>query len=716
VLWQNKENWNDLETALTSKEGSGVGIVLSTDHERDVTLLCIDFDKVIGTPRGYDIEDAGLWEHGWMEKSTSGKGYHLFLAVKTSEFKGKDYICRFFSEKFGELEAYTTGRFIALTFDEVEGSGIHDVLSKEEVEKLLGIIFVEQKKVEESYGSWDEVARFSDEEILSHGVSLNSGDKSKDVFVWVSSVVGYCASPEQVLNCFYKTSLATGEYAKNGKDKLRRTLKYMIPRLDVREKRTLASPELAFDEEDSEGATVENIVQGQLDDIKEYKLRYVKLLEQEFSCYGQVKRSVFDGVAYITHQGKHLSIESEDVVKTLRDKIRVINKFAKDKENRFKGSEVDDSMTAYRMSLKEELLLEVEQWDGEDRIKLLSTLINFHDPKRITPELFEYFLKDWSVRAVHKVMTGRGTNRMIVLQGPQGVGKDSFFSLLAGGWSEYFDEINKTSKFDGEKALFEQCVRLAVGSLRELDHYDPAQIKRLVDTPVFSFRAAYGRDVITRRNRISFLASCNPKSPFKDATGNRRFLLFAISGRADTEESATNYPQLPIAIKRTVSDQDEHFKKQVLAQAFHLWNENGKRPLAQNPIFEATMQKILEAATPEDSSLEIIEEFDEFLRGLQKERRSYGNMSKIFTKQELNDKDRFKKFCADNQMTMNAVLIEINKSGERKSKETYDKFAKNKTFFHLPGEFTREERQRYKDWLDGKKESSVVEEELAPWE
>lgn len=691
--WNSQDDWRTLEQAKKSGLGDGVGIVLTHQHKQDTTLLCVDFDKVVGTPIGFDILDSGFFEYGWMEQSVSGRGYHLFLLVHSSEFKDKDFGCRFLSDKFGPLEVYTKDRFIALTFNSIEDGELDQILTLGEVEKLLGIEFIETKRdYQVATVTWSNDITMQESDILGKGRFLNSGDQSKDVFAWVASVIGYCSTPNQLLDCFYKTKLCSGDYCPSTKDKLRRTLKYMLKNIDVEQEKVLANPSKAF--EDVESPSFNEALSQQ---IKDYKFRYAKLLEEKFHCAGQVKRNIFDGFAYIKINGQQTNIESEVVVKTLRDEVRVINKFA-DKENKYKASEVDDSMTAYRMSLKPELLLDIEDWDGTDRFKILSKLVNFADKENITPELFEYFLKDWSVMAVHKVMRGSGNQRMLVLQGPQGVGKDSFFSLLCGGWGNYFLDITKPSQFDGEKVLLEQCVKLAVGSLRELDLYDPVQIKRLVDNPTFTFRESYGKHVVEHKNRISFVASCNPKSPFKDATGNRRFLFFAIAGRPDTEEAAINHFDKPIAIKRDIDDQDEGFKKQVLAQAFYLWRENGQRPLPHIPEYEAVMAKLLESVTPEDTSVEIVNEFVEFLSGLQRERLSFSDTRKLFTKQDLNKDGKFKKFCDDNQMKMSSVLLEVKNSGGMCSKETYELYSKNKTFYHLKGQWTKEEREKYKQY------------------
>jgi hypothetical protein len=299
-------------------------------------------------------------------------------------------------------------------------------------------------------------------------------------------------------------------------------------------------------------------------------------------------------------------------------------------------------------------------------------------------------------------MTGRGTNRMIVLQGGQGVGKDSFLSMLYGGWTEdNWREIRTPGKFEGEDVLMEQIYNVAVASLRELDAFDPVVLKRLIDNNRFSFRQKYAKNTVNHVNRVSFVASCNPKNPFRDDTGNRRFLFFRIQGRADTAHSAQNFPHLPVAIKRDFDDQDQHYKSQVLAQGFHLWKENGKKPLPENTEYEAVMQNLLDEATPEDSSFDMVDQFDLFFKELLREREQYCNFTRLIPRNEMLESQKFEAFCKSVEMKRKDVEKELANSG-RRSKETNPRLCAGKTFFHLPEEFTIENRGNYKQWEEGR--------------
>jgi hypothetical protein len=699
------------------------GLVLTLKHDHPTTLLVLDFDKVVGTE--FEKAVLTLKSSAWLEKSISGKGYHAFFEVPTQELLNRNLKNRYNSPVYGPLtELYYTGRFIAFTNNHVEGSELR-VLSLKEIQEILGFEFPEKNsKVKQDVPLWqdhssDALSYMAGANVLQNvprGTCSTTGDidisyeptedLSLDVFKWVAKVIGFCPDLEHLAMLFHQTTLATreeGKYADSGAGKFRRILPYILTEIDVKEKQIKAGTRSPFNEVQEE--EVEALVGKEKQAMEEFRARYAKLLQDVYQCHGQVKRSVFDGVAYIFYQGERISIESEDVIRCIKDEIRVRNRFEHDPKKKLKSGEVESAVTAYRSSLKKELPITIKDWDGEDRMKHLSTLVNLGE--EISAECFEYFLRDWLVRCVHKVMTGRGTNRMLVLQGGQGVGKDSFLGMLYGGWTgDYSREISAPGKNDGEDVLMEQVYNVAVASLRELDRFDPICLKRLIDNKTFSFRQKYAKNTVNHINRVSFVGSCNPKNPFRDETGNRRFLFFRIQGRPDTIHSAENYPYLPVAIKRDYDDQDQEYKDQVLAQAFSLWRGNGRTPLALDPMHEAMMEKLIASVTPEDNAVDLLEQFDIFFSELLKERENYGNYCRLIPRVELRENTRFKTFCTSVDMKMKDVEKELENS-DRRSKESHPNLCAGSRFFHLPGEFTLEQRKLAKDWTDGKRFEKV---------
>lgn len=703
--------WTDYTNILHQEN---VGIILNTNHGLQTTLACADFDYSVNSK--YEAAIVALGKYGWIEISQSGQGYHVFFEVLTSDVVGQKFRTRYDSETLGSddgrFELYFDGRFIALTFNSLPQSGLNRVLRLQDLGNLLNVEIAPPGPKKSTTGGTGVRKEYSsvgfknpyDFNLEDGQIDISykpSSDLSSDVFQWFCKVIGYCKDSEQLFRLFHKTDLAnreSGKYSDSSSErKFARTLHLMFDKIDLQQKFDEAKEKVEPFESVSD-ETIEKIVEQEVEAQLEYRLRYVKLLEQTFACGGQIRRNIFDGYAYFRNKGKLEDIESDDVVKTLRDEIRVLNRFETDKTKRLKGAEVADAMTAYRFSLKEELLLDIEEWDGEDRLKHLSTLINFAD-KEITHEVFEYFLKDWSVRCVNKVMTGRGTNRMIVLQGGQGIGKDVFLSMVCGGWTPQFTvEVSAPGKYDGEDVLMEQVHDKATAILPELDKFDPLDLKRLITAPTLNFRPKYGKKSISHINRTSYLGSCNPKNPFTDTTGNRRFLFFRITGRADTAAAKNNYPHMPVAIKWEFNEEDGNYKAQVLAQGFHMWRENGKSPLPVNSAFESIMTTLVDAATPDDPSIDVIDQFDVFIEAAIRERSKFGDDRKLFVLDDLNKNNRLDNFVKSVEMKIATLKKELEKAG-RSKRYGSDGPLKNMYFFFPENCWTAEEREKYLESL-----------------
>lgn len=685
------------EEAWKKKGSHGIGVVFSTEYA-PIMLVGVDFDDVEDWKIQQEIANLDLW----VEKSVSGKGFHAYIPVLTDEFKDLDHRNKGIkTESFGELEVYSRKRFFAMTFNWVaKATDDSKVWSKEEIEDVFGFSF-ERKIITIAPDVTSPSGVFySDEVILSKGVIGDNKDISKNVMRWYASIAPYAQDKAQIIRCFNQTPLAVGKYDPTGENKFARIVEYFLRDLPL-EKARLNNQEFVLSEAAEEMAneeekTIEEAVEEAVEEQKVYRNRYITLTEEVFCCAGNIRKSLFDGRAYFPHkQGELVDLEDSGVVKTIKDEIRVRNKFETDKEKKFKASEVEDALGAYRFSLPEELLLDVQAWDGQDRIKFLSGLVNFADA-RVSAGMLEYFLKDWLVRSIHKVMTGRGTNRVVVFQGAQGAGKDSFLGMFVWAWSQrYAREISAPSKYDGEKVLFEQVAQVAAGLLRELDKFDPVALKRLVDNDTFNYREPWEKKPVPFKNRVSLMASCNPKNPFTDTTGNRRFLFFQIEGIPDTIAHTTAYPDKPIAIKRQFDDKDEHYRAQILAQGFHLWRENNKRPLPEVKEYESIMLQIMEGVTPEDSSLESMEDFDQIIKEMIAVRDRVGDKRRLFTKTELIGNQDFLNVCKTMGVSVTAILKQAGNT-DRRSRESNPNYCKNTTFFHLPGDFTLEQRRLYK--------------------
>lgn len=589
---QDKENWRNFDTVADEEFGNGIGIVLHRTIGEG-QLVCLDFDKLDQRPKEEQetIEEFANYFGGWCERSCSGNGLHVFFNCVNANFENL-IPSRLISKFLGNFEFYYQKRFIALTFNSSsDWQADLPVLSLPEIFEIVGVEVFEKEESRISTNFKACPKNFSDSDILKN-VSIGSQeDKSEAVYQTIIRIATYSSSPEQVLRVFNRTPLAVGKYDPLGQNKQARIVpKYILPTIGqiLEKERSKLGLFMGFSKE-------EEIKENQ-EESDEYK--YVTLLIQTFS---KPKRCLVTDNMYVTDSlGRTMNCDSTDVLNTLKEAARLQN----DKEGRkgldkFRSTEIESALAYHKVKrLRPELLLQIETWDGRDRFKEFSECLKFTDVDCTAP-MFEYFLKEWFVASVNKIFN-HGQNRVFVLQGGQGIGKDTFFDALLNGWGDYRIDVSAPSKHAGEEALMEQLYGKVIVNMPELDRFDPVRLKNYVTANTFAFRQKYGRSVGIYKNRCSFVASCNPTNIFKDSTGNRRFVLFRLKGGRG-EAIRWEYPNTELD------------SKQLISQAFTLWKNNKERPLDRVEKYERIMSALIGTLTPQDRESEIIEGFESWL-------------------------------------------------------------------------------------------------------
>lgn len=162
-------------------------------------------------------------------------------------------------------------------------------------------------------------------------------------------------------------------------------------------------------------------------------------------------------------------------------------------------------------------------WDGEDHIGLLFS--HFQDKDGA----FQFWLKRWIVGAVAKVMEA-GQNAMLVLAGPQGLGKSFFVKWLC-PLDAYFVEgpIDPSNK--------DHVIRMADGFIWEVGELgssmrkaDREALKFIISMKMVVKRRPYGRYDTRKPAMASLVGTLNNEGGFlNDPTGSRRFLVSTLT-------------------------------------------------------------------------------------------------------------------------------------------------------------------------------------------
>ena len=156
-------------------------------------------------------------------------------------------------------------------------------------------------------------------------------------------------------------------------------------------------------------------------------------------------------------------------------------------------------------------------WDGRERLDtLFIDYLGAEDSeytRAVTRKAF--------VAAVARALDqGCKYDQMLILCGPQGVGKSTILNVMSKGW--FTDNL---TTFEGKEAseLLQGVWIVEVAELDAFRRSDVARIKQFLSLTADRYRAAYGRNVRELPRRCVFFGTCNSYDFLQDATGNRRF-------------------------------------------------------------------------------------------------------------------------------------------------------------------------------------------------
>ena len=207
------------------------------------------------------------------------------------------------------------------------------------------------------------------------------------------------------------------------------------------------------------------------------------------------------------------------------------------------------------------------KWDGVPRldtlfIDYLGAADNIYT-RAVTRKAF--------TAAVARAMTpGCKYDNMVILSGPQGIGKSTLLSIMAGDW---FNDSIRT--FEGKDAseLLQGTWLVEVAELDAFRGSDVSRIKQFLSVRTDKFRKAYGRNTGEYPRSCVFFGTTNASEYLRDKTGNRRFWPIDTSVQPAT---------------KNIFNQLQNERDQLWAEAFVRWQ-------AGEPLYlEGEVKKIAE--------------------------------------------------------------------------------------------------------------------------
>ncbi len=160
------------------------------------------------------------------------------------------------------------------------------------------------------------------------------------------------------------------------------------------------------------------------------------------------------------------------------------------------------------------------EWDGVGRVdKLLIDYFGAEDNSYT-----KAVIRKTMVAAVARIYKpGTKFDSVLLLNGPQGIGKSTFFAKLAGRW--FSDSLTLTDMKDksGPEKLQGYWI-LELGELAGMRKTDVETVKSFISRVDDKYRASYGVNVENHPRQCVIVGSTNTETGFlRDITGNRRF-------------------------------------------------------------------------------------------------------------------------------------------------------------------------------------------------
>ena len=168
------------------------------------------------------------------------------------------------------------------------------------------------------------------------------------------------------------------------------------------------------------------------------------------------------------------------------------------------------------------------RWDGTER---LDTLLIDYLGADDTPYVRAVTRKTLTAAVARVYEPGIKFDSILVLNGPQGVGKSTFFSLLGRQW--YSDSLSISDMKDKTAAeKLQGYWILELGELAGIKKVDVETVKSFVTRTDDKFRQSYGIVVESHPRTCIIVGSTNSEGGFlRDITGNRRFWPVHVSGK-----------------------------------------------------------------------------------------------------------------------------------------------------------------------------------------
>lgn len=166
-------------------------------------------------------------------------------------------------------------------------------------------------------------------------------------------------------------------------------------------------------------------------------------------------------------------------------------------------------------------------WDGIPRLDTL--IIDFFDAEDTV--LNRYMSRLTFVGAVKRALEpGCKMDYVLVLKGPQGIGKSTFMQEIAVKAQWFSDSLDDIRGKEAKEQIQGKWI-IELGEMAAVSKGDQKRLKQFITSTTDEFRQAYGRRNKRYPRQCIFVATTNDDLPLKDDTGGRRWWIIDVNGK-----------------------------------------------------------------------------------------------------------------------------------------------------------------------------------------
>lgn len=175
--------------------------------------------------------------------------------------------------------------------------------------------------------------------------------------------------------------------------------------------------------------------------------------------------------------------------------------------------------------------LQALSWDGVSRIAGLVHTLGMASPLEIHSRYLECFF----ISAVARIMDpGCKVDTALVLQGPQGARKSSFFEYLTPNREWFSDAMGGLENKDASMAVGHSWI-IEWSELESVRRSNAGAVKAFLSRRVEHYRPPYGRELVDIPRSCVIVGTTNEDQFLQDTTGNRRYMVIPVGQSIDTD-------------------------------------------------------------------------------------------------------------------------------------------------------------------------------------